>query len=315
MFMSILTVSLNPCIDRTVEINGFLYGGLNSVVSARSDPGGKGINVSRVLKKSGEDTFCTGVIATDGGDYIKDALTKEEIGFGFAKCPGKLRTNMKLFDSESRITTEINEPGFCVSENTVEEFIGLFNSQLSKADVVVLSGSVAGGMPSDIYKTLIEKASALGIKTVLDASGRLFRLGVEAVPFAVKPNIHELEEYTGTKLTNDSEIKKAAEELLKKGISRVCVSMGAEGALFASREGFIRTFPFEGEIKSTVGAGDSMVAAIAFALKNGMSFEETAKLATSAGTLTACLEGTDLCSLKDAKKLCEKVKVSEGDYI
>ena len=293
--LAVLTVTLNPCIDKTITVERFKYGGLNRAERVSSALAGKGINVSRVLEASGIEQTATG--------FMGDCFEKTDINARFVRAAGSVRTNIKLFDAESHITTEINEKGFEVSEDKLSEFEILYGELLNSCRIAVISGSMPKGVPSGFYARLISAAHEKHIKTILDCSGEPFALGLEAIPYAVKPNICELEEYFGEELDSDDKIISAAQRLCAIGIRLAAVSMGSGGAVFCSGGEVIRVKPFEADIKSTVGAGDSMVAAIAYCINSGFDLYHTATLATAMGTLTATLEGTAFTSIAEAEKM------------
>lgn len=298
--MSILTVTLNPCVDKTVTVDKFLYGGLNRVKSVSTVLAGKGINVSSVLYKSGVDTFATGFMGK----------TRETADFGceFVRVNGNLRTNMKIVDAENGITTEINEKGFEIDGEKLKEFECLYKKLLDKCEIAVISGSMPMGVPSCFYAQLIKIAKEKNVKTILDCDGESFSCGIKAVPYAIKPNISELEEYFGEKLDTDEKIKCAVKSLLELGIEIVAVSMGKDGSYFFDREASVRAIPFDIEVKSTVGAGDSMVAAMAYGIERGYGLSHIAALSTAMGTLTASLEGTAFVSLSEAERMSKVIK-------
>lgn len=293
--LSILTVTLNPCVDKTITVDRFQYGGLNRIKTVSSVLAGKGINVSRVLEASGIEQTAAG--------FMGDCFEKTDINARFVRVAGSVRTNIKLFDAENHITTEINESGFEVSADKLSEFENLYGELLDSCRIAVISGSMPKGVPFGFYAKLISKANKKHIKTILDCSGEPFALGLEAIPYAVKPNICELEEYFGEELDSDEKIINAAQKLCALGVRLAAVSMGSGGAVFCSGSEVIRVKPFEADIKSTVGAGDSMVAAIAYCINSGFDLYHTATLATAMGTLTATLDGTAFTSIAEAEKM------------
>ena len=303
--MNVLTVTLNPCIDRTVKVSGFS----NIEKKIREDAGGKGINVARVLSKSGIKCICTGIMPKVGSEIIYKTLESDGIEYDFAETEGNLRVNIKMVDDKTGETTEKNEKGFVKDKKAVSEFMYIYEKYLSESGVVVLSGSVAEGINKDIYKTLIEKAKKADKKVILDSSGDFFRIGIKALPTVIKPNLSEFENLIGYEITNESKLKNAVMELYALGIEIVAVSMGADGAVFSKGGKLIKTKPFAADIKNTVGAGDSMVAAIAYSMLKGYDLIHLSRLATSAGTLTATFDGTDFCSLKIAEGFMDKIEI------
>ena len=308
---STVTVTMNPCIDKTVFLSRLRPYGLNRVRRSMTDPSGKGINVSRVLAASGTGTLATGFIAGRLGELLLNSLKSSGIPYDFIPVDGETRTNLKIYDESAGKITEINEPGFPVPESAVAEFMRRFGRLSEGAPLAVFSGSLPPGAPDTLYRDCIRMAKDNGARTILDADAVPLREGITAVPYAVKPNLEELERLYGKKLTGIPEIAEAAASLISRGVELVAVSMGADGALVMDRHEAYKTEVYPAEIQSPTGAGDSMVAALAYCVLHGMPLPETAKIATAAGTETASLPGTQLCSLRDALKSAGKVSVSK----
>lgn len=305
----ILTVTMNPCIDKTMTVSGFMYGGLNRVKDIRTDAGGKGINVSKVLYHFGADQIACGLIAGKQGQEIADYLDRVGIRHSFIQTEGEVRTNYKIVDSDTKVTTEINEPGFYVTEDVVECCVNHIMKLLPDTEVMILAGSIPSGVSENIYKRLIEAARPYDVKVILDADGNKLLLGLEAIPYAIKPNLFEFEQLLGTTLDSQDKIVEAARKYIEKGIGLVVISMGADGALFVDAQEAYRAIPFEIECKSTVGAGDSMVAAVAYGLQQGYDLETIARFATAAGSVTASKEGTEVCMLEEVVQKASCVQI------
>ena len=306
----ILTVTLNPCIDKTITVDGFNYGGLNRVQGVRTDAGGKGINVTKVLKSFGANVLC---YTLDAGDAIKGYLEKEKIASKFGRATGEMRTNLKIVDTRAGITTEVNEEGFSLSEEERENAVSEIEALLSNAEILVLAGSLPAGMDGDTYGKLIKAANGKGVKVILDADGERLSKGLSEIPYAIKPNIYEFEELCGEKLDSCEKIVSNARKWIDKGLGLVVVSMGGDGAIFVSRDEAYKTLPLDVECKSTVGAGDSMVAMLAYGLQKGYGLEEISKLCTCAGSVTCSKEGTQVCTFDEVMQNLEKVKLSKID--
>jgi len=311
MNKNILTVTLNPCIDKTIEVENFTVGGLNRTKSIRTDAGGKGINVSKALKNFGADTIACGIIGGNQGKYLLSFLKEQEIPYVFTETEDETRTNYKIYDSKSHITTEINEQDFFVHENTLRKCIDSIKLQLQKTEIMVLSGSIPKGVNNDIYQTLIEIAKSYNVKVILDADGEKLKKGIEAAPYAIKPNLFELEQFWGKAFKNESEIVEAAKELINAGIKLVIVSMGGDGAMFINENEAYKATPFAINCKSTVGAGDSMVAALAYCMQQNFDIIKLIKMSTAAGTVTASKEGTNVCTLDEVTENISRVKVEK----
>jgi 1-phosphofructokinase len=229
----------------------------------------------------------------------------------FLEAEGRTRTNLKVFDEQTRQTTELNEPGFTPGPALLEDFIRLYEDVLQETRLVVLSGSLPPGTPADFYRVLIEKANRKGVRVILDADGEALAEGLKAAPYAIKPNIHELEALLDTELKSDEAIVSAGRKLLETGISCIIVSMGGDGSIIIGHEGAIRARPFPITPQSTVGAGDSMVAALAYSLLHDLNLEETARWTSAAGTVTASKPGSDVCDIQEVSSKLELVNISK----
>jgi 1-phosphofructokinase len=307
----VVTVTLNPALDKTVIVHKLEIGGLNRVQSMRMDPGGKGINVARVLNEFGVSVEAAGLIAGSQGQILLQYLASEKINASFLTIPGETRTNLKIVDGSSTITTEINEAGFAVGKTEMNVFKDKLSILLNEASYLILSGSLPPQVESSIYREFTEIATGKGVKTILDADDKALLEGIQAAPFAIKPNIHELEKLAGYKMTDDKDIIRAARGILEKGIEIIIVSMGAQGAIIMDKQATYRVRTGAIVPKSTVGAGDSMVAVLVYSLLSQHSLAETAQWVTAAGTVTASKPGTQVCSLGEVKQFLNHVQVEK----
>lgn len=307
----VLTVTLNPALDKTVTVEEFEFGGLNRVDSLRIDPGGKGINVAKVLQKFGVHVKAAGFVAGLQGKVLLDDLDVLGIEKHFIQVPGETRVNLKIVEARSNITTEVNESGFVVTEEKLERFIQEFSEHLNHTSYLVLGGSIPSGVPDDIYKQLIEIARSKGVKTVLDADGEVLIKGIEAIPYAIKPNIYELGKIVDCKLESTQDVVAAARQLIAKGIELIVVSMGAEGAVVVNKTDALYVKTYKITPKSTVGAGDSMVATLVYSMLKGYTLEETARWVTTAGTVTASKPGTEVCSLDEVRNNIQHILIGK----
>jgi 1-phosphofructokinase len=307
---SVITVTMNPALDKTVSVEKLQLGVVNRIKESRTDAGGKGINVAKVLKGFGVKVSAWGIAGGYQGRMIRNKLEQAGISVFFVDAPGETRVNLKVVDESTRVTTEINEPGMPVDEEMLQRFKDLFNEGIDTAGIVVLGGSLPPGAPSGYYAELIRAAHLKNVMVVLDADGEAFAKGVEASPFAVKPNIHEMESYFKRTLKTDAELVEAARHLiLHKGIKLVQVSMGSQGSILVNASQAFRARPFPIEPVSTVGAGDSMVAAMVYGLLKGLPLESIARLSSAAGTITASKHGTQVCSLDEVEAGKDQIEV------
>ena len=305
----VVTVTLNPAIDKTVIVDKLQIGGLNRVQSVRMDPGGKGINVARVLHQFGIPVTAAGLIAGAQGQTLLQYLALERITANFLTISGETRTNLKVVDASSNITTEINEAGFAVREKEINNFKIQLAKLLEDASFLVLSGSLPPQVEYGIYRELTAIAKSKNVKTILDADDEALCAGIQAAPFAIKPNIHELGKLAGREMADDQDIIHAARKIMERGIELIIVSMGAQGAIIMNKQENYRVRTGSIVPQSTVGAGDSMVAVLAYSLLNQYSLAETAQWVTAAGSITASKPGTQVCSLVEVQQFLHKVQV------
>jgi len=305
----IITVTMNPAIDKTVDLEHIEHGGLNRVKNVIVDAGGKGINVSKTIKELGGETIATGFIGGSGGVLIKKVLMELGIQSDFIEIKNEIRTNLKVVETDGNVT-EFNEPGPVISEEELELLTEKLLSYANEDALFVLAGSIPNGISKNVYMTFIEKLKNKGAKVFLDADGELFINSLEARPDYIKPNRHELEEYFHKDYrVDEDELITMGQKLLEKGIGMISISLGQMGALFITKEKVLRCPGLKVEAHSTVGAGDAMVAALSYGLDQGLPLEECVKLgiATSAGAVTT--KGTKPPTRELVDELLKKVKV------
>lgn len=286
--MRIATVTLNPAIDQTVRVDHFRPNIVNYAQAMQFDAGGKGVNVAAFLADYGYDVAVTGFLGQENATTFEQFFANKHIDDQFIRIPGSTRIGVKIVDEADQQTTDINMPGLTPS---VEAMTALFKSieQLTAScDWFVLSGRLPAGLPATTYATLITQIREHGKQIVLDTSRDALREGVLAGPTIVKPNVDELEQLTGRSLSDDVALEHAARQLLNGGTQMVVISMGERGAMFVDRTTTLRAVPPVVQVKSTVGAGDAMVAGLVAGQIQGLNLSECARLATafSLGTIT-----------------------------
>ena len=284
----IITVTMNPAIDKTVEIEQLVPNGLNRIQKVEYDAGGKGINVSKTIHELGGESLAMGFLGGNAGKTIENVLTSWNIQHDFIWVEGETRTNTKVFEKSGGVT-ELNEPGPVINEARVEELIQKICEHTDKETLVVLAGSIPAGVDKNIYAAITESVHEKGGSVLMDADGELFRNALKASPDIIKPNQVELEEYIGADYRlSMGELKALAEKFQNNGIKTVAISMGKGGAMIV-RDKFVARCPaLSVKAHSTVGAGDAMVAALAYSWDKKLGNEETVRLcmATSAGAVT-----------------------------
>lgn len=257
----IMTVSLNPAVDKTCRLKEMALGEVNRLDSAESVAGGKAVNVTKVLRQFHIPVAAVGFLGGSGGTLIGEAV--EELGAEchFTKIAGETRTSTNVV-AENGTVTELLEPGPVISEKELRSFLKQFTGCLESCKMTVLSGSLPKGVPGDIYAKLIELCHMAGCKVVLDSSGEALRQGVQAGPDLVKPNRKELEYLAGRVLKDREEIIDAAQGFLDMGVGRVVVSMGGEGLLCVDGSGIYFQDARRVTAVNTVGCGDTVVASL-----------------------------------------------------
>ncbi|WMJ86403.1 1-phosphofructokinase [Anaerocolumna sp. MB42-C2] len=307
----IITVTMNPAIDKTVELDQLEPGSLNRLKNVIMDVGGKGINVSKTIKELGGNSITTGFIGGSGGNLIEKALREQGIKSDFVEINNEIRTNMKVLES-SGFVTELNEPGPVVSEEELEQLTQKLISYANEDTLFIMAGSIPNGISKTVYRDLIQKVKEKGAKVFLDADGELFIHSLKASPDYIKPNRAELEEYFQMDYRADEkELVKMGKQLIEKGIKMAAISLGQMGALFLTKDKVIKCPGLRVEAHSTVGAGDAMVAALAFGLDQGLDMVQCAKLglAASAGAVTT--KGTKPPKRELVDELMNKVEIIE----
>ena len=288
----IYTVTLNPAIDKTVVIENFCAGTVNRIGMLREDAGGKGINVSKCLKNLGADSTASVVLAGDAGKRLEKMLGELGIPSLAVWAEGESRTNLKIVDLAKRENTDINEPGPAVSGELLEELKTKLGERILPGDLVILSGSLPAGVDRGLYGDWTAYFRSLGARVYLDADGEAMKQGLAAVPYMIKPNDGELAGLFGKEKLSRDEMVSEGRRLLETGIEEIVISMGSEGALFVSEDGCYFTQGLPVEVKSTVGAGDSMVAAMAFGDEQKLGREEKIRLAVAMGAGSVMQSGT-----------------------
>jgi len=305
----IITVTLNPAIDKTIEIDEFKIGNVNRIASTRVDVGGKGINVSKVIKELRNKSLALGFLGGSSGNQIKKYLDDSNIKNDFLSINGETRTNLKIYDKVNNTHTDINENGPSVTLSDITNIKEKIMEYCDEKSLVVLSGSVPTGANSCIYGELIKDIKEKGGKVILDADGDMLMQGMKSGPYLVKPNIDELEKAFGISIDNENKIIETSKKILEYGVKHVVISLGGEGSMFISRDKIAKVAGLKVEVKSTVGAGDSMVAAMAVAIENNYDFEETIKLACATSTANVMTEGTQTGKFEDIEKLKKQISI------
>lgn len=307
----IYTVTLNPAIDKTVVIENLNPGSVNRVTSVREDPGGKGINVSKCLKNLGLTSTAVMILAGNAGDRLEQMLQALEIPVLQLRAEGQNRINLKIIDPVKKENTDINEPGPEVSEELLEQLKLAIGHCVQPEDIVILSGSLPAGVDRGLYGAWITYFRSLGACVYLDADGEPMHNGMAALPYMIKPNDAELAALVGKSSLTTEEMLQEGQRLHNTGIEEVVISLGGDGALFINRDGVFRAEGLQVEVQSTVGAGDSVVAAMAYGYAKKLAREEKIRLSVAMGAASVMQSGTQPPESTLVWKLAERVKITK----
>ncbi|MCQ6277765.1 1-phosphofructokinase [Bacillus sp. EB600] len=301
----IYTLTLNPSVDYIVELEDFQLGELNRTKKEAKFPGGKGINVSRVLKELGITSKALGFYGGFTGKYIDEYLQNEKIGTDFVKVQEDSRINIKLKTSQE---TEINAQGPKITQKQFQALKAKIQ-ELTKDDLLVLSGSIPSSLPQTTYEELVKICRENDVEFVADAEGELLKNVLPYQPFLIKPNHHELGELFSTTISNCEEVVPFGKRLLEMGVKNVIVSLAGDGAVFVNKEMSLIAEVPKGTVKNSVGAGDSMVAGFLAEYQKTKDIKKAFQFSVASGSATAFSLG--LCTNGKVVDLLSQVHIKE----
>lgn len=306
----ITTVCMNPSFDKTVTVDAFVPGQVNRIRASRTDVGGKGVNVAVVTRRLQLDaTMVMGLAGEDGVARIRAAMDAEGVAHAFMPVKGAVRVNTKVVSLDGSGVTELNEPGPAVDADTLSAFFSMVQKMAPCSECVVLTGSLPPGCPAGTYRELIRLLS--GTRCILDVGGTELIHGVEAKPFLIKPNHHELAAALGRELHTMQDVRDGAQSFVDAGVEHVIVSMGSDGAMYVGAEGAFYAPVIPVEVHSTVGAGDALVGGLLYGLTKYGSMREAFRCGVAAGTASVMTEGTQLIVPENFHRLLGKVLIQE----
>lgn len=283
----IYTVTLNPSIDYHVWIPTLSEGTIHEVQKEWKVAGGKGINVSKVLRILGMESTALGFVGGFTGAFIQQQLELAGIPHRFIPVEHDSRINVKI---KAQIETDISGVSPEIPEEALQQLLDQLD-RLDGDDYLVLAGSVPKSMPSDIYQTIMKRLRGKGVRIFLDAKGEALKNGLPENPFLIKPNHHELGELFGVSIETPAEAITYGRQALEMGAQNVIVSLAGRGAVFVSRDAAFAARIPERKPVNSIGAGDSMVAGFLYAHTQGMETDEAFRFAVAAGSTTALSEG------------------------
>lgn len=297
---SVAAICLNPSIDRSISIPGFVEGEVNRVEWEQDDPGGKAVNVATVLSSLGHTVAVTGFLGDDAWEIYERLFSERGVQNRFLRVNHRTRSNIKIIDEVKHHVTDINFPGFRVSRFDLDSLKGVVDDLAATFDWFVFSGSLPAGAPDNTYEILIRR---LHNKTVfVDTSGPALRHAIKAKPYGIKPNIIELEMLADSHLDSIEKVLNQASSLIDQGLTGVVVSMGERGALFLEEGEAVLSIPPRVPVRTTVGAGDALMAGWVSAKSRGAGLVETARFSTALA----------LCSLQQIGRFIPDPSVIES---
>jgi 6-phosphofructokinase 2 len=306
--MDITTLTLNPALDKSAQVDQFVPEQKLKCHSIQYQAGGGGVNISRVLHTLQVKNKC---IFTSGGDtglYLKNLLVKENIDLKTIAVNSWTRENLSIVDTKTELQYRFGMPGNDLNTSDIELIKTELTNEVKDNSILVLSGSLSEKTPSNLYATLLKMLAGKNVKVVIDTSGQALIETLKENVYLVKPNQRELAQLAGKEFLSKNEQEDFAMELINsKKAKLVVVSMGARGAFLASSEGIFYKSAPSVKVKSTVGAGDSMVAGMVYAIQQGLSSEEILKWGVVCGVATTMTEGTNLASQENINKVLELI--------
>lgn len=306
----VATVTFNPAIDQTITVERLVRGEVHRARSVRLDPGGKGVNVASCLADWGVPVTALGLLGADNATPFEALCRTKGIADHLVRLPGSTRVNIKIVDADD--TTDINMDGLSIGDADAAQVCAAVADFAGPDALIVLSGSLPPGCPVSVYADLVARLRACGARVLLDTSGAPLTQALQApvLPDVVKPNRRELAAWAGEALNDPAAVLACANRLHQRGIGLVVVSMGEAGALFVSAEGALLAHLAAGDLASTVGAGDAMVAGLAAAMLEGAGLERTARLATAFAVAKLGRPGPHLPDIATIHALCDEVTIT-----
>ncbi|MGZ9222040.1 MAG: 1-phosphofructokinase [Anaerolineales bacterium] len=292
----IYTLTLNPAVDRELTVPALEFDSVLRASESRVDFGGKGFNVSRLLKGMAEPSTAVGFVGGNAGELLQKGLQSLSIGTDFVWVPGETRTNVSIVTQSHDHYIKVNEKGPWVDAAREKELLDKIDSLAKRGDWWVLAGSMPPGVADDFYARIVNVLNKHEAYAILDTTGESLRLGCGEKPYLVKPNAEEAHALTGLPMETSAEIVAAAREIRKIGAQNVVISMGKAGALLQTAQGTWLTHSPKIKEKNPIGAGDSMVGGLVWALTQGVTLKESLGWGVASGAATASLSGTEVGS-------------------
>ncbi len=310
----ILTLTVNPCLDKSFWVDGIEPDKKHRARDVRIDPGGGGINVARVLKRLGAEVLAIFPSGGETGDLLKRQLNLEGVPFQAVSTEGDTRINVTAIDSLTDAIYLFSMPGPRITRDETSSLRRTLESYLERASLLIISGSLSPDVTTSFYKETIELARTKNVKTILDASGEALRVGASASPFLIKANKSELTTIfvpDGKNTPTEEELFEAAGNLIDRGVTAVLISLGEEGAYLITGNRILKAIAPTVKAVSKIGAGDSMVAGVALKVLRNADWGEIVGFGVACGTSAVLTPGTELARHEDILRILPEVRVEE----
>lgn len=300
---NILTITLNPAIDKSTTVKAIVPDKKLRCAKPKYEPGGGGVNVSRALKKLGENSTAMYLAGGHSGKFFEELLKEEGVHSEVILTEAITRENLIVVDESANLQYRFGMPGARVNTEEWQQCLQAI-SQTKSVEFIVASGSLPEGTPDDFFKQLATIAKEKNSKLIVDTSGEPLKKALEAGVYLLKPNLGELSFLYGVEALQEADVRKASQQIIASGKCEVIVvSMGASGAMLITKDDVFSSPSPTVKKRSTVGAGDSMVAGIVLALSRKLPWMEVLQFGIATGTATTMNPGTELCKLDDVNRL------------
>ena len=307
----IAAVALNAAIDKTYFVDRLRVGEVNRVPTVLPLPGGKGINVAKVAAELGERVTVSGFLGGFNGRWIETALAEMGIPSRVVKVQEESRICLNIISTDSGTSTELLEPGPEITAAQADEYLALFSDLARQSKVVALSGSLPRGLAPDFYARLVKLAKAEGAAVIVDTSGGALKEAIAAVPDVLKPNVHELAQFTGRTYDTVEDVFGEIQRLMENGIRAVLVTLGADGTAAGIDGKLYRVEPVPVEVVNPVGCGDAFVAGAAAGLVRDLGPRGLLALAAACATANALNPGVGEIRREQVESLLPRIVVKE----
>lgn len=306
---TILTLTMNPAIDRIVTVDRLVFEDRAYILSTDFAAGGRGINAARVLKSFGAKILAVTTTGGESGRRLEAKLHEDGFPTELVKIKNHIRTNLTISDRQG-LSVKLNEQGPLLSESEWTRLRKAVEKHLPQAEWFMLCGSLPPGVPADFYARLIHQAEKHKVNTLLDTDGEPLQPGVEAGPTVVTPNQSEAERLLGRALITRSHSIEAVQRIKAMGAKHTLLSLGSRGVIAASSDGVIEVVPPRIDAVCPIGAGDAMGAAFVWAMSRGNSFEDSLRWGVAAGTASAKLPGIQLATFEETQQVFPLTQVT-----